>query len=248
MKDDTDYVQRNIQIINDFYDSDYYSSLEAAGEKNLIRAIIDTIYIDPDIYDIHVYENLSQKLNLAYNCNRGKYELDKDREIKLSADAVCGWKQLYDQWNGNKNWLDNYEKIRTCTAAYLVWPKHNLPTINTCRYKVFKDRVDYTLFDIRQFFDYKKKFDENKNEKQFETNVMTCKLHKAYLNPKGNTRAWLMTFDGFEDFIDKMCLTRFVNSEYKVINLEDNSVITKYSSSYSFTETYLENLKNIIKN
>lgn len=152
MKDDKDYVQRNIKKINDFYDSDYYSGLETAGEKSLIKTIIDVIYVDPDSCDIHVYENLSQKLNLIV----GKCKLYKDEEIKLSADAVYGWKQLYDLWNGDVNWLDDYEKIRICTSAYLVWPQHKIPTINTLRYSVFNDRVDYTLFDISKFLIVKK--------------------------------------------------------------------------------------------
>lgn len=238
-------------MINDFYDSDYYSSLEVAGKKGLIKAIIDAIYIDPDSYDINVYRNLSQKLKLIYNCNGDKCKLFNEEEIKLSADAVCGWKQLYVLRNGNVNWLDDYEKIRTSTAAYLVWPQHKIPTINTLRYSVFNDRVDYTLFDISKFFDCKKEFVEKENKEQFEDNVKkTCKLHRAYLNPNGKTYDWLMTFDGFEHFIEKMSLTRFVNLKCKVLNLEDHSLIYEANDcvSYSFNETYLENLKTIIMN
>lgn len=97
-----------------------------------------------------------------------------------------------------------------------------------------------------------KKYDENKNEKLFESNVRnTCKLHKAYLNPKGNTCAWLMTFHGFKEFIDKMHLNGFVNMPtYNVLNLKENNnnnEITDYSESYCFNDKYLEHLKRIIK-
>lgn len=238
-----EYVyQRNIRIIQNFYNSDYCRDLK---EKRLIKNIINAIYIDPDNGDEHLYKDLSEKLKLIHK--DGKCELYNDVGIKLSADAVCGWKQLYKLRKENKKWLDDYKEMRRFTAAYLVWPRHNNPTINTLRYSVFKDRVDYTLFDISKFFDCKEKFDKNKNQEQFENSVNICKLRNAYLNKLG-TYNWLMTFDGFEDFIDKMCLIRFVNSEYKVIDLEYNSVIYEYRNSYSFTETYLENLKNIIEN
>lgn len=247
MKDNKDYVQRNIKMINDFYNSDYYHSLEVAGEKKLIKVIIDAIYIDPDRYDMHIYENLSEKLNLTVD----KCQLYKNKEIILSADAVCGWKQLYDIWNGNVKWVDDYEKIRTCTAAYLVWPRHKTPTINTLRYSIFSDRVDCTLFDISKFYDCKKNFSEKENQKKFKDNVKeTCKLYKAYLNPNGTTYDWLMTFDGFKDFIDKMHLERFVDiSTYNVLNIEDNngSYITDKNEIYSFNDIYLQQLKKIIK-
>lgn len=78
-----------------------------------------------------------------------------------------------------------------------------------------------------------------------------CKLHKAYLNPNGKTYDWLMTFNGFKDFINTMCLKRFVNTvTYNVINLEEDNnenYITDYSKSYSFNDKYLEHLKKIIK-
>lgn len=247
MENEKYVYQRNIRIIQKFYNSDYCRELK---EKNLIRAIINAIYIDPDNSDEHMYKDLSEKLKLIHK--DGKCELYDNMGIKLSADAVCGWKQLYDLKEGNKEWLKDYEEMRRCTAAYLVWPQHKNPTINTLRYSVFKDRVDYTLFDISKFFDCKKKFDENKNQKQFEDNVKkTCKLHKAYLNSKGKTYDWLMTFDGFKDFINTMCLKRFVNSStYNVLDLgADNTekYITDYSESYRFNDKYLKHIKRIIK-
>ncbi|AHF08643.1 hypothetical protein [Desulfitobacterium metallireducens] len=243
MENEKYVYQRNIKVIENFYNSDYYRDLK---EKSLIKAIINAIYIDPDNRDEHVYKDLSERLKLKHK--DGKFELYNNVGIKLSADAVCGWKQLYDLRKGSKEWLHDYEEMRTCTAAYLVWPRHNKPTINTLRYSIFRDRVDYTLFDISKFFGCKKIFDGNKNQEQFEDNVKdNCKLNEAYLNKLG-TYNWLMTFNGFEDFIEKMCLIRFVNSKYKVLNLEDHSVISEYNSFYSFNETYLKNLKNIIMN
>ncbi|WP_445267817.1 DUF6994 family protein, partial [Staphylococcus aureus] len=70
-----------------------------------------------------------------------------------------------------------------------------------------KDRIDYTLFDIKSFYNH-------------ETNL---RLQKAY--EQKNTRDWLLSFGSFNRFIDQMKLNYFVysNSEdlssYDVIDL-----------------------------
>lgn len=234
--------QRNIRLIKEFYNSDYYKTLEETLRKNLINVI----YMDPDYCDKLLYKNLSEKLQLEHV--DGRCKLYNDNQIGLSSDAVCGWKQLYNLREGKIEWLKDYEEMISCTNAYLIWPCHKAPTINTLRYAIFKDRVDYTLYDISKFFYYKKFFHENYNKEKFEENVVkNCKLYKAYLNNNG-TYNWLMSFEGFEEFIDKMCLGIFVNSEYEVINIEYNNVIVNYNGSYSFNETYLKNLKIVINN
>lgn len=241
MENEKYVYQRNIRIIQNFYNSDYYRDLK---EKSLIKKIINAIYRDPDIEDNQLYKDLAKKLKLTHK--DGKCELYNYEGIRLSSDSVCGWKQLYKLREENEEWLKDYEEITAYTSAYLVWPRHKNPTINTLRYSIFDDRVDYTLFDISKFFDCKKQFGKNKNQEQFENSVNeNCKLNKAYLSTLG-TYNWLMAFDSFEDFIEKMCLKRFVNSEYKVLNLEDYSVISECRSS-KFNEKYLKNLKNIIK-
>ena len=241
MKNEEYVYQKNIKVIKEFYNSDYYKTLKG---KTLQKNIISEIYIDPDNSDELLYKDLSEKLGLKYVY--GNLEL-YDNEIRLAADAVCGWKQLYDLKDGNIEWLNYYEEMRKCTSAYLVWPRHKSPTINTLRYAVFRDRVDYTLYDISKFFYYKGIFDEDNNEETFEKNVKNnCSLYKAYFN-KG-THEWLLSFDGFKEFIDKMKLEMFVNFEYKVFDLDkdDNSIISNYCSVYSFNEKYLSNLKSKI--
>ena len=260
-----EYVyQRNIRIIEDFYNRDYYKTLKEAEENDLIKAIINAIYIDPDIHDKQLYVDLVQKLvnsekpeERVKKINGGYilYYKIKDTIFSLSSDAVCGWKELYKLREGNEEWLHDYEEMRKCNAAYLVWPRHKRPTINTLRYSVFRDRVDYTLFDISRFFECKEKY---KDSSQFKIIVKDqCRLHNAYLNPNGNTYDWLMSFIDFKDFINKMCLNKFIKenvntSSYEVLNLdfENDSVISDLDSislNY-FNENYLKNLKNKITN
>ena len=257
-----EYVyQRNIRVIEKFYNSDYYKTLKEAGEKDLVKAIISAIYIDHDIHDKQLYVDLAQKLVVSERPEErikkinGGYTLSyktKDSIFSLSSDAVCGWKQLYKLREGDIRWLDDYKAMRKYTAAYFVWPKHKIETINTIRYKIFKDRVDYTLFDISKFFACKEKYKDSSQLKEMVKGQ--CKLHSAYLNELG-TFNWLMSFTDFKDFINKMCLNKFIKenvntSSYEVFNLDfenDNVILDDISLNY-FNENYLENLKNKITN
>lgn len=144
------------------------------------KACINVIYDDPDISDKKLYVDLAKKLKVFGISERpenqvkkiyGAYTLSytiEGKTINISSDAVCGWKQLYILRKGDISWLDDYKEMREYTAAYLIWPKHNVPTINTLRFTVFKDRVDSTLFDVKRFFDCKK-------------NMMKTKM-RSYLN------------------------------------------------------------------
>lgn len=254
MKDKEYVYERNIRVIEKFYSSDFCTELDDLKENILKRPIINTIYLDPDMYDEQLYVDLARKfidsekpekyVGKTYGVYTLSYKI-KDREFKMSSDAMCGWKKLYKLREGDKSWLIDYCEIRANTSGYFVWPKHAVPTINTLRYAVFKDRVDHTLFDISIFYGYKEIFDVDKNITKFKNNVEKCKLGAAYLNEKG-TNSWLLAFDSFIDFIDKMCLKRFVNKDYKVINLETLIEMSNEDIYYEFTENYLVNLKKIL--
>lgn len=119
------------------------------------------------------------------------------------------------------------------------------------RYNVFNDRVDYTLFDIKNYFE-KKEYKINYNIKP--------------------TKEWLDSFKcnngkDFDNFIEKMDLKRWCiknkdniekNGKYKVINIETNKEITNYMyhkkenyrmirKYYPITMTYIENLIKKVK-
>lgn len=158
--------------------------------------------IDPDKY-----------INQIYIIN--------SEEIKLGTDGICGIKYLKRYYN-NQKLKDVYITIRN---KIIVWPKH-IKSINQRRYQVYRDRIDFTIFDIKMFY-------ENK-----ESNLVVEKSKsERYLNKLGN----------FKKFIEEYELQNFVNKNYEVYNLASNSnkVIKNYQD-YEFSEEinkqYLINL------
>lgn len=162
--------------------------------------------------------------------------------MELSLDCVIGWKAIIDVYVAEgkplKDIVDDYEIIRNPeNAGHLIWPCHR-NSINQRRFWLFNDRVDYTLYDIKNYFE--------------------GKTHKINYNIK-HTKQWLDSFESFGKFIEDMNLTWFCNEKYEVINIETNEIITEYMphqkenskmprKDYPITDKYLENLKTIIKN
>lgn len=187
--------KQNVKQLKAFYASDFYSYIK---NKNVIPRIIDSLCPDSDIYDESLYEELGKKFNLMQKkcC---LIEKVNDEEIRLSADIICGRKQLMKH-NPN-NWVNDYENIRSQLNLHLIWPKHKLPTINTYRYLWYRDRIDYLLFDLKSFF-------RGEN----------TPMKKAYYNR--DTKLWLYQFhNDFPFFVEKMKLNAFVNKNYDVLDI-----------------------------
>lgn len=114
-------------------------------------------------------------------------------------------------------------------------------TINNARggEKSFYDRIDFTLFDLKQWY-----------LKQ------PCKLEKAF----DNSREWLLMFKDFNELIDYFLLQDFVNEEYEIKNLASFFEGEKYTilsssdvypasipSDYIAYKTFVEGLLTAIK-
>ena len=244
-KDEYLYL-KNIENINKFIwkakgKKEYTAEFKALKENNKtdwIKLIINKgyidghkIYMDPDEFDEKLYKTINIKrkekgLN-EYEVHNGKFR--DTNGIILSLDCVSGWKAIIDVYAENgkpiENFVNDYKIIRNPQyAGHLIWPGHK-NSINQQRFRVFNDRVDYVLFDIKNYFENKEtKIDYNK---------------------------WLDSFENFDNFIEKMDLKRWCIEEkgkYKVINIENDGEITDYMpynkgrEDYPITKTYLENL------
>ena len=102
----------------------------------------------------------------------------------------------------------------------------------------FKDRVDYTLFDIKKYYE------ANGNKSEIEKLV----LKRAYLAE--DTKKWLNSFNGgFNEFITKMNLSRWClkdkNGNYEVLELSED--IRKFENKKTIKD-YLLALKDGIDN
>ena len=78
-----------------------------------------------------------------------------------------------------------------------------------------QNRIDYTLFDIKSFYNH-------------ETNL---KLQKAY--EQKNTRDWLLSFGSFTRFIDQMKLNYFIYSNSEDLSSYDVTHLSKPYRNFS---------------
>lgn len=222
----------NIDRFRNFIGSDFYNFLNLYYHE-YVNKVMKSLYVDPDRSDEELYRRLGEKYNLS---SRFSYLVENinGHEIKLSADAICGWKQLSQVHPDPNQWLSDYKILRENLALHFIWPQHKLPTINTLRYTKFFDRIDLTLFDLKEFF-----------------NGKNTQLNNAYQN--GSTSIWLSKFNGnFSEFIDKMRLNNFVNDEYEVLDIENRreSIITSIPTRSEIKDSiprYIESLLSLVK-
>ncbi|MBK3949511.1 DUF6994 family protein [Staphylococcus haemolyticus] len=212
--------ENNINLIKSLYASDFWTTLKEEAKYykhnnklkkdnslSKLKSLIDVIYIDPDAVD----KALIAEMQDFYNEMQETQYINKPYYLsinnhKCSLDAIIGWKTLFQYHKGQEIWLEDLALIRGSKMGHLAFPVQK-SSINQLRGNLLKDRIDYTLFDIKSFYNH-------------ETNL---KLQKAY--EQKNTRDWLLSFGSFNRFIDQMKLNYFVysNSEdlssYDVIDL-----------------------------
>ena len=211
-----------------FYKSEYFKYLELNNPK-LIDKIFKGIYEDPDLKDRDLYKMLGEKYNLL---NRSNYLVDivDNKKIKMGADFIIGIEEIKNNTNNIFECMKIYKKLRTNLMFYFIWPRHKLPTINTLRYSVYRDRFDLFLFDIKQYF-----------------NGIDTPLNAAYEN--GTTKIWLSKFNNdFQKFIDGLHLKIFVNDNYEVKNITDNSIITSLSAYKNLNDFEIRKYINTLLN
>lgn len=196
----------NIERLKHFYQSDYYCYLKN-NDQEMVKHVEKALYNDPDVYDDDLYKDLNKKYKYKYKYNLGSQKCKlfinvNNQEIKMSADSICGCKNLQILRTPWQEFLSNYAKIRSTVKLHFLWPQHRLPTINTLRYAKYRDRIDYLLYDVKCYFEGN------------ETPMLS-----AY--QKDNTKIWLNKFAGsFPDFVNEMRFEDFVNKNYDVLDIE----------------------------
>ena len=123
--------------------------------------------------------------------------------------------------------------------GHLAFPVQK-SSINQLRGNLLKDRIDYTLFDIKSFYNH-------------ETNL---RLQKAY--EQEPTRNWLLSFGTFNQFIERMQLNYFVYKDpitlkYDVIDLslpynnDKSHCLKEIPKKIKLEDAYITNILNYIK-
>jgi len=186
---------------------DKYLKIVSANSDKYSEAECDKI-IDPDL-------NITEMI--------GGY--------KFAPDGICGHKYLEKYWNGDAEIDEAYKVIR---SKVILWPKHK-ESINVKRYRKYRDRIDFTIFDLLSYF-----YDGSSSLIEPGTSTETI---FEYLKP--------------EDFITEFGLETFVEwdedkKRYRVFNLSENDNsfidnISEYSFNQKTNQTYLKNLYNRLK-
>ena len=210
--DNGDYKEHNIsagyQIIYNHLSDENRCKYDDIVNKNYISIKSGKIsnYVDPDK---RIIENL--KIGAE--------------DIRLAPDGICGLKYLEKYLDKEKDKADAYRLIR---SKIIMWPKHE-QSINVRRYAFFRDRIDFTLFDIKQYY-------ENKGSKLIKGNTKTI----TYLNE----------LKPFENFVEKYELMSFIYNDGNVKNLAKGGVIDGYGD-YDFSadenKKYLNGLISILE-
>lgn len=187
-----------------------YKDLDNATKLDLIKEI----YIDPD--------------------TKLKEIIDKreDKEYRLSFDSYCSLNALSKYYD-----VDELpEKLYRVRKACLIWPKHPVPTFNTLRSKKPKDRVDYTLFIIKKYFE-------------------SCKYAKNSIfyyvieNSKSNiSKNWINSFKDFKEFVNYLGYKHLVEDDYSIIDYGTKEKIKDINCIPSIDKDYIEGLLERIDN
>ena len=165
-------------------------------------------YIDPDNYSVRV---------------RNK--------ILCTADGLISINRMYKKYNATSELVKEYKEYRKTPILYFPSEYNG---INSTRARVFGDRPDHTLYDLKMYFEGSK----------------DCRLGSAYKLLL--TSEWLGSFKNFSDLTEWLGIKGiFTDGNNEVFDLEynDGTIIKGYAEKYDWkwSDAYYENLKEKIK-
>lgn len=215
-------------------------------------------YYDPDFSYLDDFIIKSKQNNQEKNNENSKEYLKFSKEItiKVSQDGLCSYKRI-EQYIENKSAQKYvYLILRYSKEQFNLWPCH-YGSINCLKALLLKDRLDYTLMDISNFYtvinrESKEDIDaiiktENYNlpENIKEEIEESCILSSAYLNK--DTFLFLLSFEHFDTFVKKMKFDSYIkrNKEGKLIpwNNEETDI-----EKIKENKKQKKNVKNGIEN
>lgn len=150
--------------------------------------------------------------------------------VECTVDGLLSVKRIYEHEGFNENFIDTFTIYRE--VPIIFFPKEQ-GGINQSRYSGFGDRIDHTLFDLKQYYEKK-----------------DCKLSSSYQLKK--TQRWIRSFSSFSEMIKWMNVDGiFVDHNNNIFDLEknDGTIIDHYCKRYhrSWSEHYYKNIKEKIK-
>ena len=119
--------KHNVEVMNDFIN--LFSKGSGINDEDLLRRMIDAVYLDPDGYAIKLIG-----------------------EISCSADGLLSIKRICRKYGVSEKTIHEYEHYRRKPIFFFPQEKNG---INMTRASVFSDKIDHTLFDLKRRFDGK---------------------------------------------------------------------------------------------
>lgn len=212
-------VDKNCEIISEFYQSDFYKRYP----NFIYKIIFQALYIDPD------------------SAMKDRVFID-GKEILLSGDAVLSAKKIYEHNSGKKDWINEYKEYRDEKYAILKWPRHKVPTINTQRQACFNDKIDFTLLDIRMFYSLKKEKSAVKEKCKMWKALIKEDTYE-WLRSFANFKKFID-----ENNLTMFVKESVNHSDYDVINIENGGILTSTDTYVpKWSSEYYENLQKILK-
>ena len=201
-----------MKTYTDIFNDDIYKMkkvLSSYGDGKNSFDIFYTLYKDPDGYAL------------------SKNGLRSRDGIECTVDAITSINRIFFHEGFNENFIESFS---LCREFPLIFFPKEYGGINTTRFSKLGDRIDYTIFDLKQYF---------------EGNP--CKLGSAYIRPK--TQKWLESFN--KDFGELIRWFKvdgiFVDNNNCVYDLEknDGSIITNHKETYEkkWSDNYYKNVK-----
>lgn len=184
---------------------------EYGGNENAWK-LFRHFYKDPDSYAI---------------TNKGCKSI---QGIECTVDGLLSINRIREHENFGNKFVDTFAIYRKIPIIFFPRERGG---INQRRFSVFGDRIDHTLFDLKQYCEGK-----------------YCMLKNTYELPKTNT--WIRSFDNsFEEIVKWLKIDNiFVNEDNEIYDLEknDETIISNYSKGYNkkWSEQYYINLKKKI--
>lgn len=202
--------QMNLNILTDYF-ADPYIRILSKTNAELMWKMQKALYLDPDIASVKMING-----------------------IRCTADGLISRKRISKHITSIDDFIPEYEMTRKYPIVYFP---DEWDGINGLRAITFGDRIDHTLFDLKNYYESSKR--DN------------CKLKAAYNLPI--TKAWLTKLGSFKNLIDSLELQGiFTNKRYEILDIEkgDGSVLKEYANFYSWdwSEAYYKNLRKIILN
>lgn len=201
-----------LEVMNDFI-SEYANTTKEIDEYTKWLMLYN-IYLDPDDKSIL-----------------------KRNNIICTADGLLSIRRIYKKYGLSNDFIEEYRKYRKTPIFH--FPKE-MNGINMSRASIFGDRIDHTLFDLKNYFENKEKGTK-----------IECKLKLSYELPK--TSQWLNSFINFSELVTWFGIREiFVDKNDNVYDLESPNgecILYEYKDMYSWdwSETYYENLKKKIE-